>query len=57
MRFGTKLNRQIVGIPKDAYCAPLVAVLFLFCNEIYFMKDLSSDDQADVIKAFTSTSR
>ena len=37
-------------------CAPLVADLFLFCYESYFMKDLSSDNQADVIKAFNSTS-
>ena len=38
-------------------CAPLVADLFLFCYERDFMKDLSSDSQADVIKAFNSTSR
>ena len=38
-------------------CAPLVADLFLFCYERDFMKDLSSDTQADVIKAFNSTSR
>ena len=38
-------------------CAPLVADLFLFCYEIDFMKDLSSDKQADVIKVFNSTSR
>ena len=38
-------------------CAPLVADLFLFCYERDFVKDLSSDDQADVIKAFNSTSR
>ena len=38
-------------------CAPLVADLFLFCYERNFMKDLSSDNQADVIKAFNSTSR
>ena len=37
--------------------APLVADLFLFCYERDFMKDLSSDKQADVIKAFNSTSR
>ena len=37
--------------------APLVADLFLFCYERGFMKDLSSDNQADVIKAFNSTSR
>ena len=57
IRFGTKLYRQIVGIPMGTNCAPLVADLFLFCYERDFMKDLSSDNQADVIKAFNSTSR
>ena len=38
-------------------CAPFVADLFLFCFERDFMKDLSSYNQADVIKAFNSTSR
>ena len=37
--------------------APLVADLFLFCYERDFIKDLSSDNQADVIKAFNSASR
>ena len=50
IRFGTKLYRQIVGIPMGTNCAPLVANLFLFCYERDFMKDLSSDTQADVIK-------
>ena len=57
IRFGTKLCRQIVGIPMGSKCAPLVADLFLFCNEKDFMKDLSSDNQADVIMALNSTSR
>ena len=57
IRFGTKLYRQIVGIPMGSYCAPLVADLFLFCYERDFMKDLSNDDQADIFKAFNSTSR
>ena len=57
IRFGTKLYRQIVGIPMGTNCAPLVADLFLFCYERDFMKDLSSDDQADGIKAFNTTSR
>ena len=35
----------------------LVADLFLFCYERDFMKYLSSDNQADVIKVFNSTSR
>ena len=38
-------------------CAPLLDDLFLFCYERDFMKDLSSDNQADVIKAFNSRSR
>ena len=38
-------------------CAPLVADLFLFCYERDFMKNHSSDNQADVIKAFNLTSR
>ena len=57
VRFGTKLYRQIVGIPMGTNCAPLVAALFLFCYERDVMKDLSSDNQDDVIKAFNSTSR
>ena len=55
--FGTKLYRQIVGIPMGTNFAPLVADLFLFCYENDFMKDLSSDNQADVIKEFNSTYR
>ena len=57
IRFGTKLYRQIVDIPMGTNCALLVADLFLFCYERDFMKDLSSDNQADVIEAFNSTSR
>ena len=38
-------------------CAPLVAVLFLFCYERDFMMSLSDDKQADIIDAFNTTSR
>ena len=38
-------------------CAPLVADLFLFCYGRDFMISLSNDNQADIIKAFNSTSR
>ena len=41
----------------DNNCAPLVADLFLYCYERDFMDSLSHDNQADVIKAFNSTSR
>ena len=57
IRFGTKLYRQIVGIPMGTNCAPLVADLFLFCCERDFMTSLSDVKQADIIEAFKSTSR
>ena len=57
IRFGTKLYRQVVGIPMGTNCAPLAADLFLFCYERDFMMSLSDDKQADVIDAFNTTSR
>ena len=57
IRFGTKLYRQVVGIPIGTNCAPLVADLFLFCYERDFMMYLSDDKQADFIDAFNTTSR
>ena len=57
IRFGTKLYRQIVGIPMGTNCAPLVADLFLFCYERDFMMSLSVDKGAKIIEAFSSTSR
>ena len=56
-RFGSKLYRQIVGIPMGTDCASLVADLFLFCYKTDFMLSLSEDNQSDVIEAFNSTSR
>ena len=57
IRFGTKLYRQIVGVPMGTNCAPLVADLFLFCYERDFMTSLSDVKQAEIIEAFKSTSR
>ena len=54
IRFGSLLYRQIVGIPMGTNCAPLVADLFLFCNERDFMLSLSHDNQSEVIEAFKS---
>ena len=53
IRFGNKLYRQIVGNPMGTKCAPLVADMFLFRCERYFMTSLSDD----IIEAFNSTSR
>ena len=52
IRFGTKLYRQIVGIPMGTNCAPLVADLFVFCNERDFMTSLSDIKQADIWTTF-----
>ena len=57
IRFGTKLYRQVVGIPIGTNCPPLVADLFLFCYERDFMMSLSDDKQADIIDALNTTSR
>ena len=57
IRFGSKLYRQIVGIPMGTNCAPLVADLFLFCYERDFMLSFSEESQSGVIEAFNSTSR
>ena len=56
IRFGSNLYRQIVSIPLDTNCAPLVADLFLFCYERDFMLSLSDNNQAD-IEALNSISR
>ena len=52
---GSKLYRQVVGIPMGPNCAPLVADLFLFCYERDFMLSLSDNNQIDIIEAFNST--
>ena len=51
--FGSKLYRQIVGIPMGTNSVPLVADLFfLFCYEKNFMLSLSENNQTDIIEAF-----
>ena len=57
IRFGSKLYRQIVGIPMGTNCTPLVDDLFMFCYGRDFMLSLSQDNQSGVIEGFNSTSR
>ena len=57
IRFGSKLYRQIVGIPMGTNCAPLFTDLFLFCYERDFMLSLSDNNQTDIIEPFSSISR
>ena len=37
IRYGSKLYKQIVGIPMGTNCAPYIADLFLFCYDRDFM--------------------
>ena len=57
IRYGTKLHRQIVGIPMGTNVANIVADLFVFCSERDLMMSLSADKDAKIIEAFSSTSR
>ena len=52
--FGTKLYKQMLGIPMSTNCAPLLAALFLYCYE---RDSLNHAKEAGVIEAFNSTSR
>ena len=45
IKFGTKLYRQIVGIPMGTNCTPLVADLFLYCYERIFMEKKGTSRQ------------
>ena len=54
--FGSKLYRQVVGIPMGTNCAPLVADMCLFCYERDFMRSLSVYNQSEVMQAFRFTS-
>ena len=54
--FGTKLHRQIVGVPMGTGCAPLVADLFLFYCGRGFVVSLSDVKRAEVVEAFESAS-
>ena len=56
IKFGSKLYRQIVGIPMCTNYAPLFSDLILFCYERDFMLSLSDNNQTDIIEAFNSTS-
>ena len=55
--FGTKLYREIFGLPMGTNCAPVVADLFLFCYARDIMTSLSDVKQAEIIETFKSTSR
>ena len=49
--------QQIVWVPMDNNCAPLIADLFLYCYERDFMSDLHISKRHDLIDMFNDTSR
>ena len=49
--------QQIVEIPIGTNCAPLVADLFLYCNEGNCMSKLQKSKRFDLINKFNDTSR
>ena len=55
--FDGMVYQQIVGIPMGTHCAPLIADLFLYCNEKDFMSDLQKSKRFDLIDMFNDTSR
>ena len=52
IKVGSKLCRQIVGIPMGTNCAPLEADLFLFCYERDLILSLSDGYRSEVIEDF-----
>ena len=57
VQFEVMVYQQIVGIPMDTNCAPLIADLFLFCYERQFMSNFHKSKQYDLIDMFNDTSR
>ena len=57
VQFDGMAYQQIVGIPMGTNCAPLIADLFLYCYERYFMSDLQKSKRFDLIDMFNDTSR
>ena len=57
LQFDGMVYQQIVGIPMGTNCAPLIANLFLYCYERYFMSNLQKSKRFDLIDKFNDTSR
>ena len=57
LKFDGMVCQQIVRIPMGTNCAPLLADLFLYCNERDFMSNLQKSKRFDLIDKFNNTSR
>ena len=56
VQFDGMVYQHIVGIPMGTNCAPLIADLFLYCNERDFMSKLQKSKRFDLIDKFNDTS-
>ena len=57
VQFDGNVYQQIVRIPMGTNYAPLIADLFLYCNERDFMSDLLKSKRHDLIDMFNDTSQ
>ena len=57
VQFDGMLYQQVVGIPLVTNCTPLIAGLFLYCYEGYFMANLQKSKRFDLIGKVNDTSR
>ena len=57
VQFDDMLYQQIVGIPMGTNSAPLIADLFLYCNERDFISNLQKSKRFDLIDKINETYR
>ena len=50
--FGGRVFQQTVGIPMGTNCAPLLADLFLYSYEAYFIQELLKKDEKKLAQSF-----
>ena len=50
--FGGRVYQQTVGIPMGTNCAPLLADLFLYSYEAYFIQELLKKDEKKLAQSF-----
>ena len=55
--FGSRVYRQVIGIPMGTDCAPVVANIFLFYYELKFVSSLSEEELNDKYNFTEFTSR
>ena len=55
--FGRVLFQQVVDIPMDTNCAPLLADLFVYSYESEFLQNLVKDKKIHEARAFNFTYR